>query len=91
MGSGVARPPGALEGSFNPLSVESTRKWLLANAAKLTGGAPIVVFADSAFGWRAFDGILQLRAAGVTGLMWYRGGEEAWAKAGQPAEDTRTL
>jgi TolB-like protein/DNA-binding winged helix-turn-helix (wHTH) protein len=91
MGSGVARPPGALEGNFNPLSVESTRKWLQANAAKLTGGAPIVVFADSAFGWRAYNGILQLRAAGVTGLMWYRGGEEAWAKARQPAEDTRTL
>jgi TolB-like protein/DNA-binding winged helix-turn-helix (wHTH) protein/Flp pilus assembly protein TadD/rhodanese-related sulfurtransferase len=89
MGTGMARPIGALAGDFDPLSAESTRKWLRANAASLKTGLPIVVFGDGAFGWRAYNGVLQLRQAGMTGLIWYRGGEEAWAKAGLPAQDTR--
>ena len=91
MGTGMARPEGALAGDFDPLSAESTRKWLQANAAALKSGPPIVVFGDGASGWRAYNGVLQLRQAGVAGLIWYRGGEEAWAKAGLPAQDTRKI
>ncbi|HTZ69452.1 MAG TPA: hypothetical protein VMB71_02280 [Acetobacteraceae bacterium] len=36
-----------------------------------------------------YNTALRLRAGGVKNLYWYRGGEEAWAAAGLPAEDRR--
>jgi rhodanese-related sulfurtransferase len=44
---------------------------------------------DGVYGWRSYNAVLQLQAAGVPNLVWYRGGEEAWAKAGLPAFDAR--
>ena len=87
MGDGTVRPPGAIAGNFDPMSAASAKHF----AASLPphAGRPVVVLGDGVYGWRAYNGVLQLRAAGVANLLWYRGGEEAWAKAGLPAEDAR--
>jgi TolB-like protein/DNA-binding winged helix-turn-helix (wHTH) protein/rhodanese-related sulfurtransferase len=91
MGIGVARPVGAIAGKFDPLSAESARHFAHELTARLGNSAErkIVVFSDGTYGWRSYNAVLQLKAAGVTNLVWYRGGEEAWARAGLPSDDVR--
>jgi rhodanese-related sulfurtransferase len=45
-------------------------------------GRPIVVMGDGTYGVGAYNAALHLVDAGYKNIYWYRGGEEAWAKAG---------
>jgi tetratricopeptide (TPR) repeat protein len=87
MGIGAVRPIGAVAGIFDPLSTESCKRFV-ATLPPLAG-RQVVVMSDGVYGWRSYNAVLQLQAAGVPNLVWYRGGEEAWAKAGLPAFDAR--
>jgi TolB-like protein/DNA-binding winged helix-turn-helix (wHTH) protein len=51
--------------------------------------APVVVMGRSATDWNGYYGALALADAGVPGVLWYRGGEEAWVAAGGVYQDTR--
>jgi rhodanese-related sulfurtransferase len=50
---------------------------------------PIVVMGSGAYGWGSYNAALTLLALGYRHVLWHRGGEEAWAAAGQPSEDRR--
>jgi TolB-like protein/DNA-binding winged helix-turn-helix (wHTH) protein/rhodanese-related sulfurtransferase len=57
-----------------------------------TGGdfaRAVVVVGTGIYGWGAYNVTLRLNALGYRNVYWYRGGEEAWAAAGLPAEDRR--
>lgn len=49
----------------------------------------IVVMGDGTFGWTSYDAALHLVANHYGHVLWYRGGEEAWARAGLPSRDQR--
>ena len=51
--------------------------------------APIVVMADGTYGVTSYNGCLHLVSWIRNPVYWYRGGEEAWAKAGHPASYRR--
>ncbi len=46
--------------------------------------APVVIMADGAYGVTSYNATLHLTARLGRQVYWYRGGEEAWAKAGLP-------
>jgi TolB-like protein/DNA-binding winged helix-turn-helix (wHTH) protein/tetratricopeptide (TPR) repeat protein len=46
--------------------------------------APVVVMGDGTYGIRSYNAAIRLASLGMSDLYWYRGGEEAWAKAGLP-------
>lgn len=50
---------------------------------------PLLVVGDGPFGCNAYLAARHLIQAGFRNVQWYRGGEEAWAMAGQPSEDHR--
>jgi rhodanese-related sulfurtransferase len=49
----------------------------------------VIVMGDGPYDRESYDAALQLHRAGVVRLFWYRGGEEAWARAGLQGEDRR--
>jgi rhodanese-related sulfurtransferase len=49
----------------------------------------IVLMADGAYGSASYNAARRLVGLGRRNVVWYRGGEEAWAKAGLPATDQR--
>ncbi len=49
----------------------------------------IVLMADGTYGSTSYNAARRLVAVGRPNVVWYRGGEEAWAKAGLPATDQR--
>jgi TolB-like protein/DNA-binding winged helix-turn-helix (wHTH) protein/rhodanese-related sulfurtransferase len=51
---------------------------------------PIIVMSDGPFGWRGYNAALHLVAKGFSHVLWYRGGEQAWAEADYPRNDLRT-
>ena len=63
-----------LEGAAGPHDVQS---------------APVVVMGDGPSGWRSYNAALQLISVGVSPVLWYRGGEEAWMASGSSTEDRR--
>ena len=64
---------------------------MLAAAAARAGSAlrPIVVMGDGPFGWTSYNAARHLVATATNPVLWYRGGEEAWAASGYPAHDQR--
>jgi TolB-like protein/DNA-binding winged helix-turn-helix (wHTH) protein/Tfp pilus assembly protein PilF len=60
------------------------------NGAPLKARAPngVVVMGTGTFGTASYQAALHFIALGYK-VFWYRGGEEAWARAGLPAEDQR--
>jgi TolB-like protein/DNA-binding winged helix-turn-helix (wHTH) protein/rhodanese-related sulfurtransferase len=67
---------------------------MLAEALSGSGAAPdraVVVMADGPFGWASYNAALHLVALGYRHVLWYRGGEEAWASSGGEAEDRRPM
>jgi TolB-like protein/DNA-binding winged helix-turn-helix (wHTH) protein len=88
VGLGAAVPKGAIMTTADPASPQDMaelRKQLSA------GGAPqIVVMGQGPFDWAGVNCARALAQAGVPGVIWFRGGEEAWAEAGGPAEDRRS-
>ncbi len=52
--------------------------------------APVVIMADGAYGVTSYNAALHLAARLGRQVCWYRGGEEAWAKAGLPGSYRRS-
>lgn len=50
---------------------------------------PVIVMATGTFGYQSYNGALHAVARGARNVLWYRGGEEAWAASGNPAQDRR--
>ena len=48
----------------------------------------LIVMAGNAYASASYNAVLRLAQAGRP-VLWYRGGEEAWAKAGLPFTDRR--
>jgi rhodanese-related sulfurtransferase len=48
-----------------------------------------VVLGNGIFGWSSYDAAQHFVASGYRTVLWYRGGEEAWAAARLPAQDHR--
>jgi TolB-like protein/DNA-binding winged helix-turn-helix (wHTH) protein/rhodanese-related sulfurtransferase len=94
VGRGTAAIPGAI--LVWPDGVWGDPDQMLEQAA--AAGAPpaspateqaIVVMGDGPCGWSSTAAALHLVAKGYHHVLWYRGGEEAWVKAGNPTEDRR--
>ncbi len=85
LGVGVTWPRGELRMFHgDPLSMEVVRHFVRDMPGP--AGRPVIVFGDGPFGWRSYNAALQLKAAGVANVIWYRGGEEAWTASGLPAD-----
>jgi TolB-like protein/DNA-binding winged helix-turn-helix (wHTH) protein/tetratricopeptide (TPR) repeat protein len=87
-GRGIALPHGALllsdidaPSNANPLDTPSLR-------ARLKAAPAIIVMDTGCSGTDGYNTALHLAASFAT-ILWYRGGEEAWAEAGLPADDRR--
>jgi DNA-binding winged helix-turn-helix (wHTH) protein/TolB-like protein len=94
VGRGAAAPPNAI--MVWPAGVWGDRDALLRQAARSPApdSSPaldqaVVVMGDGPLGWDSYDSALRLVADGYRYVLWYRGGEEAWAAAGNPAQDRR--
>ncbi len=53
------------------------------------GGGPVVVMGLSVADVNSYFAALALSQAGVRDVLWYRGGEDAWAASGAPYHDMR--
>ena len=53
------------------------------------GMVPGVVMDTGSSGSDGYNAALRLVARAPLRVLWYRGGEEAWARAGLPADDRR--
>jgi PQQ-dependent catabolism-associated CXXCW motif protein len=82
---------GAGEGALDKLKIDQLR----VDLEKITGGretAPIVFFCLSSECWLSYNAGLRAIEMGYTNVHWYRGGTEAWNRAGfetQEAEPYR--
>ncbi len=90
VGRGVATIPGAVlvwpQGSWGD------RDQSLLQAAARGGDArdrAVVVEGDGSLGLDSYEAAAELVSHGFRHVLWYRGGEEAWARAGYAAEDRR--
>jgi tetratricopeptide (TPR) repeat protein len=94
VGRGVAMPEGAI--LVWPVGIWGDPDAMLQHSASI-GASPgkaaldqtIVIMGDGIFGATSYDAAEQLIASGYRHILWYRGGEEAWAAAGLPAQDRR--
>jgi DNA-binding winged helix-turn-helix (wHTH) protein/TolB-like protein/Tfp pilus assembly protein PilF len=88
---GVAAPPGALW--FSPGDVSDSAGAFADHALRTAQGGgiqrPVIVLGEGPAGCAAYETALHLLAEGYVHVAWYRGGEEAWAASGEPAEDRR--
>ncbi len=62
----------------------------LANRVKGDRDAPIVIMATGTAGYDSYNAALHAVSLGYRRVLWYRGGEEAWAAAGLPSRDRRS-
>ena len=85
-GYGAAVPPAASLSTLDPASSNDISQ--LQTQLSAGGSAKVVVMANGPLDPRACQAAMALRRAGMD-VAWYRGGEEAWAQAGQPARDMR--
>jgi TolB-like protein/DNA-binding winged helix-turn-helix (wHTH) protein/rhodanese-related sulfurtransferase/cytochrome c-type biogenesis protein CcmH/NrfG len=92
VGCGAATIPGAVrqrEDTFLTPEAEATLK---AAIEARTGGdldRPVVAMGSGPYGWGSYNAALALHELGYRHILWYRGGEEAWAAAGMPSRDDR--
>ncbi len=84
-GLGSARLHGAVMGSSGSHSLEDVLRLTRDRAVR----RPVIVMGDGPYDRASYDAVLQLHRVGVAPLFWYRGGEEAWSRAGLPGEDAR--
>ena len=83
-GFGAAVPPGAVMSASDPLAAGD-----MAALARQQGAAHgVVVMGQGPFDWIAVNAARALAEEGLH-VTWFRGGEEAWAKSGLPAQDRR--
>ncbi len=85
-GVGASLPPGARHMTLDPADAAA----MTALAAELRARPqPVTVMGTGALDWRGYDAAANLEAQPGLSVTWYRGGEEAWARAGLPARDAR--
>ncbi len=95
VGCGAAVVPGAPWLSWveaDTLLSEDGRAQLEKDLDSRTGGdrtRTVVAVGSGTYGWDSYNAALALTTLGYSHVVWYRGGEEAWAAAGMPAEDHR--
>jgi TolB-like protein/DNA-binding winged helix-turn-helix (wHTH) protein/Tfp pilus assembly protein PilF len=83
-GFGAAVPPSAQLSAADPLSAND----MAALARQLGSFRGVVVMGQGPFDWSSVNAARALADEGIR-VTWFRGGEEAWAKAGLPAADRR--
>jgi TolB-like protein/DNA-binding winged helix-turn-helix (wHTH) protein/Tfp pilus assembly protein PilF/rhodanese-related sulfurtransferase len=91
VGRGVATIPGAI--LVWPQGVWGDREQLLLHAAESGRTDPertIVILGDGPLGWDSYNAAADLVSQGFRRVLWYRGGEEAWAASGYGFEDRRS-
>ncbi len=91
VGRGVGVIPGASWSAWDDPQRDH-RKYvnaLLETPALTDRDTPIVVMGDGTYGYDPYNIALLVIAHGYRHVCWYRGGEEAWARAGLPATDKR--
>ncbi len=89
LGPGAAVPSGALW-EDDAARTGDDMAFIDAAIARRHAGpdVPIVVMSDGPYGAASYNAVLHLVSAGRT-VLWYRGGEEAWAGAHLQAADRR--
>lgn len=91
LGHGAATPTGAV---WQDAEAQTGKDNAFVDAAVARAGRrssdPIVLMGDGTFGYTAYNAALHLVSKGFRRVYWYRGGEEAWASAGRPAQDRRS-
>jgi tetratricopeptide (TPR) repeat protein len=91
VGHGMAVIPGAiyLGDSDLPATRAALEAAPFASPLTAAGDAGIIVMDTGPAGVGGYNVALRLVAMGYPKVFWYRGGEEAWAQSGGPAEDRR--
>ncbi len=89
VGSGAAVMPGAHWRAETEQADDDAAFLETALSQKDAADGPAVVLSDGTFDSQSYNAALALAARGRRRVLWYRGGEEAWAAAGQPAIDRR--
>ncbi len=80
-----AASPAAAPGNFNDQTQQEFGQFL----AQVTGGnkqVPVLFYCQSPQCWMSYNAALRAINMGYTQVLWYRGGIEAWKKAGLPTE-----
>jgi TolB-like protein/DNA-binding winged helix-turn-helix (wHTH) protein/Flp pilus assembly protein TadD len=81
-GVGAAVPVGAVLSPLDPVSATDMA------SLPVRPGTPVVAMGSSMLDWRGCEAAMTLASQGRR-VVWYRGGEEAWAEAGLPFADQR--
>ena len=89
IGSGAAVMPGAAWRAETEQTDDEAALLEAALSPTTAAKGPVVVLSDGTFDSQSYNAALALSARGKRRVLWYRGGEEAWAAAGQPATDRR--
>ncbi len=90
VGSGASVIPGAVWTWAQDAWADQQAAVLAAARDAEQAGRGVVIMGDGPFGGRSYDAAIALVKAGFQNVMWYRGGEEAWAASGLPSVDRRT-
>ena len=92
VGRGVASPKGAFWWNADAGLVDSPYEFASQTArtqSPFDHNRLIIIMGEGTYGCTSFATAQRLIDEGYRTVAWYRGGEEAWAAAGQPAEDHR--
>ena len=91
VGHGMAVIPGAIYvgDSDMPATRAALEATPFANRLKDAADNGIIVMDTGPAGVGGYNAALRLVSMGYAKVFWYRGGEEAWAQSGGPAEDRR--
>ena len=80
-----AASPAAAPGNFNDQTQQEFGQFLM----QVTGGnkqVPVLFYCQSPQCWMSYNAALRAINMGYTQVLWYRGGIEAWKRAGLPTE-----
>ena len=75
--------PAAAEGDFKDATQQQFAQ-VLGQLTRGDTGTPIVTYCANPECWMSYNAALRAINAGYKNVMWYRGGLEAWQRAGQP-------
>ena len=92
VGCGAATIQGAVRQHDDTFLTPEAEAKLKAGIEARTGGdldRPVVAMGSGPYGWASYNAALALHELGYRHILWYRGGEEAWAAAGMPSQDDR--
>ncbi len=80
-----AASPAAAPGNFNDQTQQEFGQFLM----QVTGGnkqVPVLFYCQSPHCWMSYNAALRAINMGYAQVLWYRGGIEAWKRAGLPTE-----